>query len=109
MDFLSGIGDFFSNFFNSLIDWVLELLNGFFGGLGTLIGTWLEAQGLTIEIPDSVFGILDELTSGIGYILPISQLMPIVYFWLAFYGAKIVFAVYSIIANTVIKRVSIKV
>lgn len=109
MDFFKGIADFFGNLFNNLIDWILELLNGIFGGLGELIGSWLLSQGLTIEIPATVFDILDELTIGIGYILPINSLLPIVFFWLAFYVAKIIFAVYSIIANTVIKRVSIKV
>lgn len=109
MDILKAIGDFFSKIFNGLIDWVLELINGIFGGLGELIGTWLISQGIVIEIPAMAFDILDEITVGIGYILPINALMPIVYLWLSFYVAKIIFAVYSIIANTVIKRVSIKV
>ena len=109
MDILKAIGNFFNNIFNGLIDWVLELLNGIFGGLGELIGAWLISRGITIEIPAMAFDILDEITVGIGYILPINALMPIVYLWLSFYVAKIIFAVYSIIANTVIKRVSIKV
>ena len=109
MDILKAIGNFFSNLFNGIIDWVLELLNGLLGGLGELIGSWLVSQGITIEIPATAFDILDEITIGIGYILPISSLMPIVFLWLSFYIGKIIFAVYSIIANTIIKRVSVKV
>lgn len=109
MKIFAAIGDFFANLFNGLIDWVLELLNSIFGGLGDVIASWLIEQGFSIEIPSHVFDILNEITLGIGYILPMSSLMPIVYFWLGFYVCKIIFAVYSIIANTVIKRVSIKV
>ncbi len=103
------IADFFANIFNSLIDWVLELLNNLFSGFGDVLSAWLISQGITLELPENVYDVLNELTLGVGYILPITSLMPIVYLWLGFYVVKIIFAVYSLIANTIIKRVSVKV
>lgn len=106
--FFSWIADFFANLFNGLIDWFIGLLNNFFGGVGDYIATWLINQGITIELPANVFDVLNEITLSVGYILPITSLMPIVIFWLGFYVVKIIFAVYSLIANTIIKRVTVK-
>lgn len=95
--------------FGGVIDWVVDLLNGCLLGVGELLGNWLYSVGLTLEIPVNVFDVLKEITYGIGYILPIGKLMPIVNFFLAFYFAKIVFAVYHLVASTVVKRVKVKV
>lgn len=106
---LNQIFDFFGGIVDNLIDWVLKLVNSLLGGLADLIGNWLSSQGLTIQFPAAIFNVLNEITLGIGYILPVKQLMPIVNFMIAFYVAKIIFAVYQLIAKTVIKRVKVKV
>lgn len=106
---LNQIFDFFGGVLDNLIDWVLKLVNSLLGGIGELIANWLASQGLTIQFPVAVFNVLNEITLGIGYILPIKQLMPIVNFMVAFYVAKIIFAVYQLIAKTVIKRLKVKV
>ena len=102
------IFDFFSNIFNGLIDWVLSLVNLFLEGLANLITPWLVEQGMTISFPAEVFEIINEITLGIGYIVPVTALLPIVTFWLGFYVAKIIFAVFSLIASTTFKRVKAK-
>lgn len=110
--FKTGIGqilDFFGGVIDKLIDWILSLCNALLGGISELLANWLATQGLTIQFPAAIFNVLNEITLGIGYILPIKQLMPIVNFMLAFYVAKIIFAVYHLIAKTVIKRVKVKV
>ena len=109
MDWLSAIGNFFINIFDSLIDWGIGLINGFLSGLGDYLSAWLVKQGITLSIPDNVFDVLNEITLCIGYILPLKALMPIVTLWLGYYVAKIVFAVYRLIASTIIKRVTVKV
>lgn len=112
--------DFFGNFFNGIIDFFVKLFTewipGFFidafnffaGGLAELVENWLISIGLTIEIPEGLYSGLNVLTRSIGYILPMAALSPIVIFMLVFYIAKIVFAIYKVIANTIIKKISIK-
>lgn len=107
----SGIGqifDYSGNLSNLILDWVVKFFNAIFGGLGDLLADWISSLGLTIEMPATVFNVLDEITVGIGYIIPVSALLPIVNFMLAFYFAKIIFAIYHLIAKTTIKRVKIK-
>ena len=108
MKVLEWLKDFFFGLFDGVINLALELLNGIFGGFGVLLATWLEGQGIVLEYPSNVFDVLNEITLGIGYLLPINALKPIVFWMLAFYIAKIIFAVYSLVASTVIKRVSVK-
>lgn len=108
MDILGAIGDFFGGLFNSLIDWGLGLINGLLEGLGSLLTWWFDSLGLSISVPLGVFNVLNDITYSIGYIFPIKELLPIPLFMLSFYVAKIVFAVFQIIASTVIKRVKIK-
>ena len=100
--------DFFVNSINAIIDWVLGLVNFLLDGLASLLAPWLAEQGMTIAFPTQVFEIINEITLGIGYILPVSALLPIVTFWLGFYVAKIVFAVFSLIVSTTFKRVKVK-
>lgn len=101
--------NFFKSIYDGSIDWIINIFNGFLSGIGDIFGSWLIEQGITIEFPPSVFNLLNEITIGIGYILPIVQLMPIVYCLLSFYVAKIIFAIYQLIASTVIKRIKVKV
>ena len=109
MDVLNLIGDFFKNLIDCVLDWVVELLNWIFGGLGELIAWWFESIGLDISIPVDVFNVFNDITYSIGYIFPIKELLPIPIFMFTFYVARIVFAVFQIIASTVIKRVKVKV
>ena len=102
---LGSTGDFFSGLFGGAID----LLNGFFNGLGTYLGEWLTGLGLSITIPDGVLTVLDDLTKSIGYIIPVQALLPIPIFMLSFYIAKLIFALYQIIASTIIRKIHISV
>lgn len=102
------IYDFFINLINAVIDWALGLINFILEGAAGLFAPWLAEQGMTIAFPTQVFEIINEITLGIGYILPISALLPIAVFWLGYYGAKIVIAVFSLIASTTFKRVKVK-
>lgn len=107
---LSGMGqitDFLSNWTGSLWDSIVAFFNGFLGGLDTYIANWLEEQGLYISIPENVQEILRELAIGIGYIFPVRLLLPIPVFMISFYTIKLIFALYNLIAGTVIKRVKI--
>lgn len=108
MSFWSKISSFFTGLFSSLIDWVLQFFNSIGIGFTSMIANWLASAGLTIEIPSNLFAVLSDITYGVGYILPIPALMPIVNVMLAFYVLKIVFAVYHLIASTIVKRVSVK-
>lgn len=109
MDFFGSIGNFFVSLFDGVIDWGLNLINGLLDGLGSLISWWFDSLGLSVSVPSGVFNVLDDITYSIGYIFPIKELLPIPLFFLSFYIAKVVFAVFQIIASTVIKRVKIKV
>ena len=100
--------DWLTNLFNPLIDFCVGLINGFFGGLGTIINDWLTNAGIYVEIPPNVYDILHELTLGIGYIIPVAALLPIPLAMISFYITKFAFAIYQIIAHTIIKRVKLK-
>ena len=89
------ISEFFSNLFSAILGVCLDLLSLFLGIFTEPIKLWMIEQGFTLEIPSEVFNVLDEITYGIGYILPLFALIPIVTFMLTFYGAKIVFSVFS--------------
>ena len=105
---INAIVSFFSDIFNDVINWGVDLLNNLFSGIGDIIAAWLEHIGLTIEIPANVFDIFNELTIGVGYIVPVAALLPIPLFMLAFYVAKLIFAIYQLIAATIIRRVKVK-
>lgn len=107
---LSGMGqitDFFSNWTGSLWDGIVDFFNGIMGGLSDYIASWLSGLGLSISIPSGVFDVLDSLTRSIGYLIPVSSILPIPIFMLSFYVIKLIFSVYQIIASTVIRRVKI--
>ena len=107
---LSGMGqitDFFSKWTGSLWDGIVDFFNGIMGGLSDYISSWLSGLGLSITIPSGVFDVLDSLTRSIGYLIPVSSILPIPIFMLSFYVLKLIFSVYQIIASTVIKRVKI--
>lgn len=112
MEWLSNLWNTFTGWwssgFNSIIGWVLGLLNGFFGSLGEYFTDWLSDQGLTIAIPSGVFDITHDLFRGIGYIFPVAALLPIPAFMVSFYLLKLVFALYQWFSSTVIKRIKIK-
>ncbi|MCM1334595.1 MAG: hypothetical protein NC084_00055 [Bacteroides sp.] len=102
------MGDFFVDLFSGLVDWVLSLVNSVFSTVFGVFSIFIKSFGLNPSIPGTVFQVLDELTIGIGYILPISDLLPIAFFWVAFYIARIVFSIYHLIASTVFKRNKMK-
>lgn len=104
---ISQIGNFFSNWTGSVWDSIVAFLNSFFGGIDTYIGNWLEQQGLYLSIPENVQKILRELAIGIGYIFPVRLLLPIPIFMMSFYILKLIFALYNLIAGTVIQRIKL--
>jgi hypothetical protein len=103
------IGNFFGDFFGGLWDGAVSLLNNFFNGLATYIGNWLHDLGFSISIPSGVFNVFNDITHFIGYIIPVRALLPIPIFMLSFYIIKLIFAIYKIIASTIIQRVHVSV
>lgn len=93
---LGGIVDFFASIFNFL-----------FGGIATVILEYI-AGSMNITIPENVFDVLNEITIGVGYILPVRELLPIPLFMLSFYSVKLVFSIYQLIAGTIIQRVRLR-
>lgn len=104
---MSQITNSFSSWTGSVWDSLIFLLNGLFGGLPTYISNWLTGLGLSITIPSEVFDILDSLTRSIGYLIPVSAILPIPIFMLSFYIIKLIFSLYQIIASTVIQRIKL--
>ena len=104
----SQIVNWFGNGIPDLWDGVVNFANGVLGGLNTYIADWLSGLGLSITIPDGVFTILNDLTRSIGYLIPVSALLPIPIFMLSFYVIKLIFAIYQVIASTVIQRFKVK-
>lgn len=102
------MGDFFVNLFSGLVDWILAFLNSIFSTVFGVLSVFIKSLGLDPEIPGTVFMVLDELTLGIGYIFPMADLLPIAFFWVSFYIARIVFSIYHLIASTVFKRTKLK-
>lgn len=100
--------DFFTGVVNAIIDFVLEFFNNIGLGIGGFIGEWLNGYGMVIQIPSNIFDVLNDVTRGIGYILPLAALTPIVNFMITFYVIKIIFSLYRVIASTTIRRVKIK-
>lgn len=108
MNWLEKIGSFFNNIFSTIIDWFIGGINALFGGIADMIFGFLHSCGLNIVIPTDVYYVLKEITVGIGYIIPVRALLPIPMFFIAFYVVKWVFAIYQLIAGTVIKRVRLR-
>lgn len=94
-DFINWCSVFFSDIVAGILGFFTSMLQNLFGAVGTAVSAWMIDQGFSLSIPSEVFNVLDEITLGIGYIFPLYALMPIVTFMLAFYVAKIVFAVFS--------------
>lgn len=95
-------------FLGGFVDLLLHMFNGVFGGIADIILTFLASCGLTIEFPADLYNILDQLTLGVGYIIPVRALLPIPLFMITFYTIKLVFSIYQLIAGTIIKRINLK-
>ena len=108
MEWIKSIGKFFSDLFSTVIDWFVNGINAIIGGIADMIFGFLHSCGLNIVIPTDVYYVLKEITVGIGYIIPVRALLPIPMFFIAFYVVKWVFAIYQLIAGTVIKRVRLR-
>lgn len=105
---MEAIGNFFSTLFSGLIDWCLNIFNIVSQGFLTIISDFFKLVGLDVTIPGSVFSVFRELSIGIGYIFPLADLLPIFYFWVSFYIARIIFAVFRLISSTILKRTKLK-
>lgn len=93
---LKYINDFFAEIISELVSWQLTVLSWLTNNLfGAPLGAWLASQGFSIEFPDEVFNVLNEITYGVGYILPLYSLLPIVWIMLTFYVAKILLSVFG--------------
>ena len=95
-------------FFGVIIDFFVGGINFLLGGVMDLILTFLATCGLTIEFPADIYSILNEITIGVGYIIPVRALLPIPLFMITYYTVKLVFSIYHLIAGTIIKRVKLK-
>lgn len=102
------IANFFGDWTGIIWDSIISFLNSFLGGISDYISNWLSGIGLSITIPSGVFDVLDTLTRSIGYLIPVSAILPIPIFMLSFYILKLIFAIYQIIASTVIQRIKVK-
>lgn len=88
-----------SEIFSNIIEFLANLVTTLMGLPGAYISKWMIAQGFSVEVPENVFLILDQLTYGVGYIVPLYGLLPIVGFWITFYSAKIMFSLFSTITR----------
>lgn len=93
MEIISKVGGFLTFIGTGIVNWFQDTFNSLFGGLSDIISAIFIANSLEVEIPDDVYNILDELTYGIGYILPIKELLPIPIFMISFYSVKLVISV----------------
>lgn len=108
MEWLSNLWSGIQDLFSTAIDWVVGVINSLLGGLAEFIFGFLNEMGLEIEIPPNVFDALREISIGVGYIIPVKELLPIPIFMISFYILKLIFSIYQLIAGTVIKRTRLK-
>lgn len=77
------------------VDWIAERFNNVLWAFVTPISNWLDSLGdVTIGFPSVVFDVLNEITYGVGYILPLGYLLPIPIFMISFYGLKLMFIIF---------------
>ena len=107
-EMFSGLWSGLQNIFSTIIDWVCGGINAVFGGIAEFIFNFISGYGLKIEIPANVYDVLNEITIGVGYIIPVRALLPIPAFMITFYVLKFVFSLYQLIAGTIIKRVRLR-
>lgn len=108
MEWLNSLWDGIQNIFSTVIDWFVGGVNALFGGIAQIIFGFLSACGLNVSIPANVYDVLNEITIGVGYIIPVRALLPIPIFMITFYVIKLVFSIYQLIAGTIIKRTRLK-
>lgn len=100
---LKCVNDFFSNILSEVFSWILNavvwILTTVMSVFGGSLSAWLVGQGFSLEIPDEVFNVLNELTYAVGYILPLYAMLPIVWFMLTFYTAKIAISVFKYVTS----------
>ncbi len=93
-----------SNIFEAVFGVISDIITYIVSLPMVLLSDWFVGQGFSIEMPDMVFEVFDEITYAIGYIFPLNALMPLVQFWLSFYIVKIIISIY----NMITKSISIK-
>lgn len=49
----------------------------------------LESLNFNLELPNNFFTILNEFSSGVGYVLPVSKLLPIFFITISLYCFRI--------------------
>lgn len=81
--FFTGIVEFFADSINTTIQGCVASLLSVIDGMGTF----------SLEIPNYIFSVLNDLTYGVGYIVPLSVLLPIPLFFIAFYGLRILLSI----------------
>lgn len=81
--FFTGIAQFFADSINNTIQ----------GSLISLINLVNGMDEFYIEIPNYIFSVLNDLTYGVGYIVPVAALLPIPFFFIAFYGFRILLSI----------------
>ncbi len=93
---IKAITDFFAKILSEIAEWVLGfivwIVNGVFAAP---LAALLSAQGFSLQIPDEVFNVLNEITYCVGYILPLWAMTPIITLTINFYVVKIVISVFS--------------
>lgn len=98
----------FSEYWDAGWNSFTEFINKFLGGLDVYIMDWLNEWFPQITIPADVFKVFNEITIGVGYIIPVKALLPIPLFMISFYVLKLVFSIYQLIAGTIIQRTKLK-
>lgn len=84
----------------------LDILNGIMSGVLAIVEQFLNLLGLQFSIPLDIFDGLNDLTRGIGYIIPINKFVPLIVFAMAFYVGRIIMSVYNRVAHTSIRKIT---
>ena len=84
----------------------LDILNGILSGVLAIVEQFLNLLGLQFTIPVDIFDGLNDITRGIGYIIPINKFVPLIVFALAFYVGRIIMSVYNRVAHTSIRKIT---
>ena len=85
----------------------LDIINGLLSGVFAIVEQFLNLIGLQFSLPADIYDGLNDITLGIGYIIPMSKFTPLLIFALAFYVGRIIMSVYNRVAHTSIRKTTI--
>ena len=107
MDWINNLGAAFGDLGSWLIDCLIWIFNSILGGLGSTVTAFFELFNLNVSIDVSIYDTLREVMIGVGYFVPIRELLPIPAFMILFYTAQFVFSIFRFICSTFIQKVHV--